>query len=95
MKYLFYFISFIFPALCSSAQPAERDSSKMCIRDSKYPDNSQFRALMSLTYFEDAEEQFMPEMLVAIDWYRIKSFIIDKVATPVSYTHLDVYKRQT
>ena len=27
MKYLFYFISFIFPALCSSAQPAERDSS--------------------------------------------------------------------
>lgn len=47
----------------------------------KYPDNSQFRALMSLTYFEDAEEQFMPEMLVAIDWDRIKSFIIDKVAT--------------
>ena len=40
-----------------------------------------FRALMSLTYFEDAEEQFMPEMLVAIDWDRIKSFIIDKVAT--------------
>lgn len=38
-------------------------------------------ALMSLTYFEDAEEQFMPEMLVAIDWDRIKSFIIDKVAT--------------
>ena len=27
MKYLFYFISFIFPTLCSSAQPAERDSS--------------------------------------------------------------------
>ena len=47
----------------------------------KYPDNSQFRALMSLTYFEDAEEQFMPEMLVAIDWDRIKSFIIDKLAT--------------
>lgn len=47
----------------------------------RYPDNSQFRALMSLTYFEDAEEQFMPEMLVAIDWDRIKSFIIDKVAT--------------
>lgn len=47
----------------------------------KYPDNSQFRALMSLTYFEDAEEQFMPEMLIAIDWDRIKSFIIDKVAT--------------
>ena len=44
----------------------------------KYPDNSQFRALMSLTY---SEEQFMPEMLVAIDWDRIKSFIIDKVAT--------------
>lgn len=35
----------------------------------------------ALTYFEDAEEQFMPEMLVAIDWDRIKSFIIDKVAT--------------
>ena len=27
MKYLFYLISFIFPTLCSSAQPAERDSS--------------------------------------------------------------------
>ena len=27
VQYLFYFILFIFPTLCSSAQPAERDSS--------------------------------------------------------------------
>lgn len=30
----------------------------------KYPENSEFRALMSLTYFDDAEPQIAPEMLI-------------------------------
>lgn len=47
----------------------------------KYPENSQFRALMSLTYFEDAETQFIPKMLIEIEWDKVKHFITNKVAT--------------
>lgn len=32
----------------------------------KYPENSEFRALMSLTYFDDADPQISPEMLVPV-----------------------------
>lgn len=46
----------------------------------KYPENSIFRALMSLSYFEDAEEQFMPKMFSDIEWEDIKHFISKKVA---------------
>ena len=34
----------------------------------KYPEYSIFRALMSLTYFEDAENQLMPKMFVDVVW---------------------------
>lgn len=46
----------------------------------KYPENSQFRALMSLSYFEDAEEQLMPQMFFNIEWKEMKRFILDKLS---------------
>lgn len=45
----------------------------------KYPNHSVFRALRSMTYFDDAEEQFMPQMFVDTTWEEMKQFIIDKV----------------
>lgn len=38
----------------------------------KYPEHSVFRALMSLNYFDDAEQQVMPKMLVPFDWNELK-----------------------
>lgn len=45
----------------------------------KYPEYSMFRALMSLTYFEDAEKQVMPKMFTKDTWEEIKSYIIGEV----------------
>ena len=41
----------------------------------KYPEYSIFRALMSMTYFEDAESQIMPKMFVNVTWEEIKRFL--------------------
>lgn len=38
----------------------------------KYPEASNFRALMSLSYFEDADTQPMPVMFIPEDWKDIK-----------------------
>ena len=46
----------------------------------KYPENSIFRGLMSLSYFEDAEDELMPKMFSNIRWDDMKQFILDKVA---------------
>lgn len=46
----------------------------------KYPEHSQFRALMSLSYFEDTEEQLTPKMFSDIGWKEMKRFILDRVA---------------
>ena len=45
----------------------------------KYPNYSLYRALMSLTYFVDAEQFEMPKMFVDFDWEECKSFILSKV----------------
>ena len=45
----------------------------------KYPNYSLYRALMSLTYFVDAEKFDMPKMFVDFDWEQCKSFILNKV----------------
>ena len=45
----------------------------------KYPENSIFRALMSLSYFDDAEQQLMPKMFSPIGWKDMKSYILDQV----------------
>lgn len=41
----------------------------------KYPEYSIFRALMSMTYFEDAENQITPKMFVDVTWKEIKDFL--------------------
>ena len=45
----------------------------------KYPDFSDYRALMSMTYFEDAETQDSPKMFIPDSWERMKKSIISAV----------------
>ena len=42
----------------------------------KYPEHSEFDALRSLTYFEDAESFAMPKMFTDLNWEELKRFII-------------------
>lgn len=51
----------------------------------KYPNYSLYRALMSLTYFADAEKFNMPTMYVDFDWEECKSFVLSKVKEYESY----------
>lgn len=46
----------------------------------KYEDHSLFRAIMSLTYFADAEPQLMPKMFKEVEWQTVKETIIDAVS---------------
>ena len=45
----------------------------------KFPEHSLFRALMSLTYFDDAERQVMPKMFTTKSWEDMKAYIIKEV----------------
>ena len=45
----------------------------------KYPEHSLFRALMSLSYFDDAEKQMMPKMFASVTWDEMKAYIIKEV----------------
>lgn len=45
----------------------------------KYPDFSDYRALLSLTYFEDADQQDMPILLIPNTWEEMKQAIINAV----------------
>jgi len=45
----------------------------------KYPEFSEYRALLSMTYFEDAEMQDMPKMFIDTPWETMKSTIIQAV----------------
>lgn len=45
----------------------------------KYPEHSLFRALMSLSYFDDAEKQMMPRMYAPDSWDEMKAYIIKEV----------------
>ena len=45
----------------------------------KYPDYSEYRAMLSLTYFEDAEQNPMPEMFVNVSWEEMKQSILKAV----------------
>jgi predicted nucleotidyltransferase component of viral defense system len=45
----------------------------------KYPDGSEFLAYKSLLYFEDADAQLMPKMLMPVSWKDIKNRIIAEV----------------
>jgi len=45
----------------------------------KYPEYSEYRAMLSLTYFEDAEQNPMPEMFVDVSWEEMKQSILKAV----------------
>lgn len=45
----------------------------------KYPEHSEFMALRSLTYFEDAETYAMPVMFADMNWEHLKRTIIQAV----------------
>ena len=45
----------------------------------KYPDGSDFLVYKSLTYFEDAEIEPMPNMITAVKWNDVKNKIIAEV----------------
>lgn len=45
----------------------------------KYPEFSEYRALLSMTYFDDAEMQDMPKMFIDTPWEEMKSTIIQAV----------------
>lgn len=47
----------------------------------KYADGSEYRALLSMTYFEDADPQPMPFMFQSVDWNEIKDEIKHQVET--------------
>lgn len=51
----------------------------------KYPEYSHLRALMSLAYFQDAEQQPMPYMIAPVTWGEIKDCIL---------RHISNYNRQ-
>ena len=39
----------------------------------KYPDGSEYRALLNMTYFADADPQPMPVMLAPVSWEEVKT----------------------
>ena len=45
----------------------------------KYPEFSEYRALLSMTYFEDAEMQDMPQMFIDTSWEDMKKTIVEAV----------------
>ena len=51
----------------------------MAFYKQKYPDFSEYRALLSMTYFEDAEMQDVPKMFIDTSWDSMKSTIIEAV----------------
>ncbi|MBQ8959446.1 MAG: nucleotidyl transferase AbiEii/AbiGii toxin family protein [Bacteroidales bacterium] len=46
----------------------------------KYPNYSIYRALMSLTYFADADPKEMPTMFENVSWEEIKAYVKQQVA---------------
>ena len=45
----------------------------------KYPEFSEYRALLSMTYFDDAEMQDMPHMFIDTPWEEMKKTIVEAV----------------
>lgn len=45
----------------------------------KYPEFSEYRALLSMTYFDDAEMQDMPYMFINTPWEEMKTAIIKAI----------------
>ena len=46
----------------------------------KYNDSSVFMAMKSLVYFDDAEKEPMPDMLINKSWEQVKEYILSKIS---------------
>ncbi len=51
----------------------------------KYYDGSEYMVLKSLTYFDDAEEDYTVDMIWKVSWTKVKNFILEAV---------DVYNKE-
>lgn len=56
----------------------------------KYSNGSTFQVLRSLAYFDDAEEEPMPRMLVNTDWEEVKKTISIKLREYLTSTDADI-----
>jgi hypothetical protein len=54
-------------------------SQVMAYYKEKYPEYSEYRAMLSLTYFEDAEQNPMPQMFIDVSWEEIKHGVLKAV----------------
>ncbi len=54
-------------------------SQVMAYYKEKYPEYSEYRALLSLTNFEDAEQNPMPQMFIDVSWEEIKHGVLKAV----------------
>lgn len=45
----------------------------------KFPEYSEYRAMLSLTYFDDAEQSPMPQMFIDVSWQEMKQCILKAV----------------
>jgi len=45
----------------------------------KYPEGSEFLVLKSLSYFDDADQEISPKMLIPVEWAEIKVHILNEV----------------
>jgi len=48
-------------------------------RLASHPEYSEYRAILSMTYFEDAEMQDMPKMFIKTPWGEMKKSIVKAV----------------
>lgn len=51
----------------------------MSLYHQKYSDANEYTVLRSMTYFDDAEKQPLPSMLVPFDWEKAKATICEAV----------------
>jgi len=63
------------------AEKVERLENILRLYNKKYGEfgNKMFHIIKSLTYFDDAEEDEMPRMIIAVDWLNIKKFFETEV----------------
>lgn len=68
-------------AIISDSLPQHPGTPKVTFSDfyfEKYADGSEYRALLSMTYFGDADPQPMPYMFINATWESIKEKILQE-----------------
>ena len=62
-----------------TVEPHTLELLKKLMAEPSLKDTRLVRALMSLSYFDDAEKQMMPKMLSKASWDEMKAYIIKEV----------------